>query len=203
MVRTTTELVPLLASLLVSAPGWAFEPCHAVAGDTLRCGSQLVRLRGTEAGPPDTESGGQALDKLQRKVMSGRVRIEPVAVGRAPHAVASAGHALVANVYVSEVRLTQRHIGDLPPVDVTDCEVLDGNSLQCGAERLHIRGVSAAGKSAAARERARNWLETILQSQNWKLVRHARDHYGRVVVELYVDNSRVRCAPLSARRNTC
>ena len=44
MVRTTTELVPLLASLLVSAPvgGWALEPCYAVAGDTLRCGAQRV-----------------------------------------------------------------------------------------------------------------------------------------------------------------
>ena len=219
MVRTTMELVPLLASVLVSAPGgaiyhqpgWAFEPCHAVAGDTLRCGKQVVRVRGVEADPPGTEAGGRALDKLQRKIMEGRVRIEPVAVSvtsRHPAAApgqpgaTASGPALVANVYVSEARLTQRHIGDLPAVDVTDCDVLDANSLKCGTELLRIRGISAAGKSAAALTRARQWLETFMQSGEVKLVRHARDHYGRVIVELYVDGSRVRCGVRNSRR-TC
>lgn len=210
MVGTTTELVPLLASLFVAAPGWAFEPCAAIAGDTLRCGTQVVRVRGIEAAPLDTDAGVQALERLQRRMMSGRVRIEPVAVdlssGRSsatarrsaastagnPSPARAAGPVLVANVYVSEVRITQRHVGELPAVDITECDVVGANSLRCGTELLLVRGVSS-GKSAAALARVRAWLQNILQSSEVKFVRLARDHYGRIPVDLYVDGERVRC----------
>lgn len=192
MVRTTTELMPLLASLVVAAPGWAFEPCAAVSGDTLRCGGQVVRVRGIEAARPGTEHGDLAFQALRRKVREGRVRLEPIAFALGTHSRV-AGPALIANVYVSEVRIAQRHIGPLPPVDVTDCDVVGANSLRCGSELLRIRGIAAGGSSQKSQAAARARLARIMQSGEVKFVRWARDHYGRVPVDLYIDGARVRC----------
>lgn len=101
--RTTIELMPLLASALISAPSWALEACVAVDGDTLRCGHQLVRVRGLfapEIGEPGAE---RAKERLQNVIGSGRVRLDPRAYDRHGR--------LIADVYVSEVRIRQRHIG--------------------------------------------------------------------------------------------
>jgi hypothetical protein len=196
MVRTTSELVPLLASVLVSAPFLpsSLDGCYAVAGDTLRCGSQLVRVRGAESPPLDTEAGGLAKDRLQRKVMEGRVKIEPYS---------ARGGVVRANVYVSGVHIWQRHIGDPPKVDATACQVLDDRTLKCGREVVILRNIHANGKSPSVVERARQWLEQVMRSGEVKLVRSNRDHYGRVIADLYVENQRIRCGSPRSPRRTC
>jgi endonuclease YncB( thermonuclease family) len=101
--RTTLELVPLLASALISAPSWALEACVAVDGDTLRCGHQLVRLAGIHAAERGTPEGEKAFERMQDILRSGRVRLQGRATDRYGR--------LVADLYVNEVKIQQRHVG--------------------------------------------------------------------------------------------
>ncbi len=191
--RTTIELVPLLASLLVSAPTWALEPCHAVAGDALQCGTKRIHVRGLDAPRPGTAAGERAQERLQRAVMAGPVRLEAISGGH--------GRGLVANVYVNEVRLRQKDIGPRPEIDASACKVVDGDSLRCGLDPVRVRGVYAAEKKdTAAHARARDRLERVMQSGEVKLVSRARDRYGRIVADLYVDGRRIRQRDIGPRR---
>lgn len=183
--RTTIELVPLLASLLVSAPTWALEPCHAVSGAALQCGRERVRVRGISAPERGEALAEQARENLQRVVMSGEARLDPRARDRHGR--------VVADLYVGEVRIRQKHVGgDLrAPIDAASCSVLDGDTLRCGHERVRVRGVYSAerGEKGAAAAQP-------------KLVRRANDRYGRTVADLYVDGRRIRQKDIGPRRGS-
>jgi hypothetical protein len=100
--RTTIELMPLLSSLLVAAPAWALEPCHAIGTALLRCGHHEVIVRGVRAVAP-RKDGSTDTELLQRVVASGRVRIHARSMDRRGR--------LIADVYVNEVLIRQRLIG--------------------------------------------------------------------------------------------
>jgi endonuclease YncB( thermonuclease family) len=69
------KALPILA-LLLTFPAWAGEQCRAIDGDTLRCGSERVRLKGIYA-PELREAGGpEAKQRLQQRIQTGDVRID-------------------------------------------------------------------------------------------------------------------------------
>lgn len=71
----TMRALPAILALL-TLQAWAGEQCRAIDGDTLRCGSERVRLRGVYA-PELKEPGGQeARQRLQQRIDGGDVRIE-------------------------------------------------------------------------------------------------------------------------------
>lgn len=190
--RTTVELVPLLASLLISAPTWALEPCAAASGDTLQCGRDLIRVRGLNAPQRGEPGADEARESLQRIVSSGRVRLEPRSHdGRGR---------LVADLYVSEVRIRQQRVGDFrPPIEASSCSVVDGDTLRCGRERVRIRGVYAGERGERGAQAARARLERVIASGELRLVRRAFDRYGRTVADLYVDGRRIRQRDIGPR----
>lgn len=69
------RLAPALLALAI-LPAWAGEQCRAIDGDTLRCGSERVRLQGIYA-PELREPGGrEARQRLQERIQGGDVQID-------------------------------------------------------------------------------------------------------------------------------
>jgi endonuclease YncB( thermonuclease family) len=199
--RTTLELVPLLASLLVAAPTWALEPCYAVAGATLQCGRREIRVRGVVAAPIGTPAGDAARERLQERIGTNTLRMAARS--------ADAAGLVAADVYVGGkgysaggALVRQRHVGPRPEIDASSCRVVDGDSLTCGRERVRISGIRAAERGEAGHARARERLERITQSGQVRLVPRAHDRYGRTVADLYVDGRRIRQRDIGPRRGS-
>lgn len=88
--------------LAITLPAGAGEQCVAVDGDSLVCGAQRVRVAhiyAPEKGEPGYE---EATRRLQARIDSGVVTLEPKALDR---------RRVVAKVYVDGVQIRQRDIG--------------------------------------------------------------------------------------------
>lgn len=68
----------ILAALLLAlaVPAFAQERCHAIDGDTLKCGRERVRLRGIYAPELKEPGGNEARQRLQQRLDSGELRID-------------------------------------------------------------------------------------------------------------------------------
>jgi len=93
----------LTLGMLAGSDARAEPRCRAVDGDTLRCGSERIRLRGVYA-PELAEPGGpEARARLQRRLEEGEIRLDR-------HGRDRYGRTR-ADVYVGGSRIEQRDIG--------------------------------------------------------------------------------------------
>jgi micrococcal nuclease len=83
------------------------------------------------------------------------------------------------------------------------CHALDGNTLQCGAERVRVDGLRQPQLYEPGGEQARARLERRIQSGELILNRKGRDKWGRTLARAYVNGNRVTDldvdAPAAAR----
>ncbi|MFN7753427.1 MAG: thermonuclease family protein [Pseudomonadota bacterium] len=90
--------------LMLDAPGARADlRCRAVDGDTIRCGSERIRLRGVYAPEMSEPGGAEARARLQRRLDEGEVRLDRR--GRDRYGRTRA------DVYVGGARIEQRDIG--------------------------------------------------------------------------------------------
>ena len=72
-----------------------------------------------------------------------------------------------------------------------NCSAIDGNTLQCGKERVLIEGLRAPGLDEPGGEEARQRLQRRIRSGELVLERKGRDKYRRTLARAYVDGNRV------------
>jgi len=71
------------------------------------------------------------------------------------------------------------------------CRALDGDTMQCGAERVRLYDVYAAEWNEPGGRAARRNLQRLLASGEVRIVRHGQDRYGRTLADVYVNGRRV------------
>jgi len=82
---------------------WNRDSCHAIDGDTLKCGNERVRLANVYCAEMSESGGWSAYHNLQTMVNSGKLHIERI--GRDIY-----GRTL-ANIFVDGLQIEQRHLG--------------------------------------------------------------------------------------------
>ena len=104
VVRTLAAGLALGFGLMFASPGVRADVrCRAVDGDTIRCGSERIRLRGVYAPELAEPGGAEARTRLQRRLDEGEVRLDR-------HGRDRYGRTR-ADVYVGGSRIEQRDIG--------------------------------------------------------------------------------------------
>jgi endonuclease YncB( thermonuclease family) len=71
------------------------------------------------------------------------------------------------------------------------CSAMDGETLQCGRERVRIEGLHAPGLNAPGGQAARERLQRRIRSGEVVIERTGRDKYGRTLARVYVNGNRV------------
>jgi endonuclease YncB( thermonuclease family) len=79
------------------------------------------------------------------------------------------------------------------------CHALDGNTLQCGAERVKVDGLSQPLLHEPGGEQARQRLERRIQSGELVLRRKGRDKWGRTLARAYLNGNRITDLDLEAQ----
>lgn len=72
------------------------------------------------------------------------------------------------------------------------CRALDGDTVQCGRERIRLREVYAAERGSPGADRERRALQRRLDSGEVRIRRHGKDAYGRTLGDVYVGGRKVR-----------
>lgn len=67
------------------------------------------------------------------------------------------------------------------------CRALDGDTLQCGAERVRLYRVYAAEMNQAGGAEARRKLQRQVAGREVRLRRHGVDRYGRRIRQADID----------------
>jgi endonuclease YncB( thermonuclease family) len=84
------------------------------------------------------------------------------------------------------------------------CSAIDGDTLQCGRERVRIEGLRAPGLQEPGGPEARQRLQRRIQSGELVIQRKGRDKYGRTLARAYVNGNRITqldVTPKSGRAN--
>jgi|SRR5688572_30612863 micrococcal nuclease len=71
------------------------------------------------------------------------------------------------------------------------CSALDGNTLQCGRERVRVDGLSSPQLYESGGHEARDRLQRRIQSGELVIERKGRDRFGRTLGRAYVNGNRV------------
>jgi len=71
------------------------------------------------------------------------------------------------------------------------CSALDGDTLQCGRERVRIEGLHAPDLREPGGEEARQRLQRRIRSGELVIERKGRDKYGRTLGRAYVNGKRI------------
>lgn len=79
------------------------------------------------------------------------------------------------------------------------CKALDGDTLQCGAERVRLRDIYAAEKNEAGGAQARRNLRSRVDGRDVELKRHGQDRYGRTLADIYVDGRKLEQSDIGPR----
>ena len=79
------------------------------------------------------------------------------------------------------------------------CYAIDGDTMQCGQERVRLRGVYAAEKDAGSGAAARHRLQQRIDAGNIRIERHGRDQYGRTVADVYAGGRKISQADIGAK----
>jgi endonuclease YncB( thermonuclease family) len=79
------------------------------------------------------------------------------------------------------------------------CSALDGNTLQCGRERVLIEGLSPPKLEEPGGQEARQRLQRRIQSGELVIQRKGRDKYGRTLGRAYVNGIRVTQLDVNAK----
>ena len=72
-----------------------------------------------------------------------------------------------------------------------NCQAIDGDTVQCGPDRIRLRGVYAVEKGSQGGAQARENLQRKLDSGEVRVVPKAKDTYGRTVADVYVNNRKI------------
>jgi endonuclease YncB( thermonuclease family) len=78
-----------------------------------------------------------------------------------------------------------------PATAASRCRALDGDTVQCGKERIRLREVYAAEKGSPGAEAERRALQRKLDSGNIRIRRHGKDMYGRTLGDVYVGGRKI------------
>jgi endonuclease YncB( thermonuclease family) len=79
------------------------------------------------------------------------------------------------------------------------CRALDGDTLQCGAERVRLYDVYAAEWDEPGGREARRNLQRRLAEGGVRLVRHGQDRYGRTLADAYVNGRKILQSDIGPR----
>lgn len=79
------------------------------------------------------------------------------------------------------------------------CRALDGDTVQCGKERIRLREVYAAEKGSPGADAERRALQRKLDSGQVRIRRHGKDAYGRTLGDVYVGGRKVTQADIGPR----
>lgn len=78
------------------------------------------------------------------------------------------------------------------PAAAARCRALDGDTVQCGRERIRLKDVHAAEKGSPGAEAQRRALQRKLDSGEVRIRRHGKDAWGRSLGDVYVGGRKVR-----------
>jgi endonuclease YncB( thermonuclease family) len=79
------------------------------------------------------------------------------------------------------------------------CRALDGDTLQCGAERVRLRDIYTAEMNEAGGAQARRNLRSRVDGRDIQLKRYGQDRYGRTLADIYVDGRKLEQADIGPR----
>lgn len=79
------------------------------------------------------------------------------------------------------------------------CRAVDGDSLQCGTERVRLYDVYAAELNQAGGRAAKRNLDALVRRRDVALARHGKDRYGRTLADAYVDGRKIVQADIGPR----
>ena len=79
----------------------------------------------------------------------------------------------------------------LPAGAATRCRAIDGDTLQCGRDRVRLQSVYAAERNEPGGSSARRNLQQRIDAGEVRIRKRGRDRYGRVVADVYVNGRRV------------
>jgi micrococcal nuclease len=85
------------------------------------------------------------------------------------------------------------------PAAAERCRALDGDTLQCGLERVRLYAVYAAEMNEAGGADAKRNLQGWVRGREVELRRYGLDRYGRTLADLYVDGRRIEQADIGPR----
>jgi micrococcal nuclease len=71
------------------------------------------------------------------------------------------------------------------------CSALDGNTLQCGRERVRVEGLRSPGLHDPGGHEARDRLQRRIRAGELVIERKGRDKYGRTLARAYVSGNRI------------
>ena len=71
------------------------------------------------------------------------------------------------------------------------CSAMDGETLQCGRERVRVEGLHAPGPREPGAQAARERLQRRIRAGEVVVERKGRDKYGRTLARVYVNGNRV------------
>jgi endonuclease YncB( thermonuclease family) len=77
------------------------------------------------------------------------------------------------------------------PAAAERCRAMDGDTLQCGSERVRLYAVYAAEMNEYGGAEAKRNLQAFVRGREVELQRYGQDRYGRTLADLYVDGRKV------------
>ncbi len=85
------------------------------------------------------------------------------------------------------------------PAQADRCKALDGDTLQCGPERVRLYDVYAAEMNEAGGAEAKRNLQRRVNGKDVELHRHGHDRYGRTLADVYVHGRKIRQSDIGPR----
>ena len=79
------------------------------------------------------------------------------------------------------------------------CKAIDGDTLQCGGERVRLYDVYAAEMNEAGGAEAKKNLQRRVNNREVELHRHGHDRYGRTLADVYVHGRKIRQSDIGPR----
>ena len=79
------------------------------------------------------------------------------------------------------------------------CSAIDGNTLQCGRERVRVEALRSPAIDQPGGREARDRLQRRIRSGSLVVERKGRDKYGRTLGRAYVDGNRITQLDLTAQ----
>ena len=76
--------------------------------------------------------------------------------------------------------------------------VIDASTILCGAEEVHILGITCPGIQAPEGSKARDALERVLVGRRVELKRRSRDAEGHTMAKVFADGRDVACQMVRA-----
>lgn len=71
------------------------------------------------------------------------------------------------------------------------CYAIDGDTLQCGDERVRLKNVYAAERDEFGGDIARERLQRRIDQGDLRIVRRGTDKYGRTLAEVYAGGRKI------------